>query len=78
MVYFLENPTFRVWYLYIWSMTVELFTVPSLDVLGLAELHQHLGGGMDHVHLVQDGGAVVRNRHLAFRILTKIKNNQPT
>jgi hypothetical protein len=55
-------------------MPVELLTVPSLDVLGLAELHQHLGGGVDHVHLVKDSGAVVRNRHLAFGILT-VKNN---
>ncbi len=46
-----------------------MLTVPSLDVLGLAELHQHLGRGVDHVHLVQDGGAVIGNRHLAFGIL---------
>jgi hypothetical protein len=50
---------------------VDLLTVPGLDVLGLAELHQHLGGWVDHVHLVQDGRAVVRNRHLAFGILAE-------
>jgi len=49
-------------------------TVSGLDVLGLAELHQHLGGGMNDVHLVEDGGAVVRDRHLALSVLTTKKD----
>jgi len=39
--------------------------VPDLVLLGLGDLHDHLGGGMFDVHLVEDGRAVVRDDDVA-------------
>ncbi|KAG5522544.1 hypothetical protein RHGRI_034641 [Rhododendron griersonianum] len=40
-------------------------SVAGDDVLGLGELDEHLGGGLEDLHLVEDGGAVVGDDDLA-------------
>lgn len=40
-------------------------TVTSGRVLRLGELDEHLGGGLEDLHLVEDGGAVVGDDDLA-------------
>ena len=49
-----------------------IFTVSSLDVLRLAELDQHSRGGVNHLHLIEDRGSVVRDRDLALRVLNHL------
>lgn len=33
--------------------------IADLVILGLADVHQHLGGGVVNIHRLQDGGAIV-------------------
>merc|ERR1711963_840933 len=44
-------------------------SVTSLDILRLAELDQHPGSGVDHVHLIEDGSPVVGDGHLTLGVL---------
>lgn len=40
--------------------------VPHLSILGAGDVHQGLGGGVDHIQQFQDGGAIIGDGGLAF------------
>ena len=44
-------------------------SVSGLNILRFAELDQHLGGRVDDLHAVQDGGPVVGDGHVAPGVL---------
>lgn len=43
--------------------------VASHDVLRARELDKHLGGGVQHLHVSEDGGSIISNDHLSLLLL---------
>jgi len=44
-------------------------SISSLNILSLGDLDEHLGGGVDDLHLLEDGGAIIGDQNSTLAVL---------